>query len=786
MSPTICLNMIVKNESPIIVNTLTMLCNKINFSYWVICDTGSTDSTLQLITEFFKQTNIPGELHEHKWQDFAHNRSLALNLAFDKTDLVFIFDADDEIEGTIEMPSHPIADEYSLQFGTNHGISYCRPLLVNNRLKWEYLSIIHEFINCLTKPTSTCLLVGNYYIISGKHGNRSKDPNTYLKDAKLLEAAHETAKQSNDRLYLRYAFYCANSYKDFGDITKAIEWYNITLSQPNWVQEKYVACMRLFECHAKQNQPEVGFYYLVESIQYDSERPECLYELIRHYCGRELNQIAYNYYRHIQDFIENKYLTLTITDKLFLEPTKYDLLIPYYMILVAHKVKHKEEGTAKTITKMYEIIFTKKSQYFEMFYIEHLLYNLQFFIDICEELIPNFNTLFKSYIDFLLSNEINVYQFSFMKQYETLGCIVIPTNKITTYSTDECSKSVNILVYTGFCDVKWNETYIINNALGGSETAVIQLAREFPQKYNIYITGSVAEESVGNVHYINIDTFNDMLVCTAFHTVIVSRYIGFYELYPLVSYYQSFIWAHDCSLINYGSHTNDCNQILHTWDAKITGCVCQNEWHKQQFVNQYPSLSDKITCINNGISPNQFILSTKTKIPNRFIYTSRPERGLIRLLELWPEISEIYSDAYLIIASYCPIPLNTKEGQIMKQIIDCHKNIIYLGGLDKPTLYGMMNSAEYWLYPTCYNETSCITAMEMLMAEVICIYYPIGGLIHTIGEYGIAIKANEEIKTINELTNEQKSQLRINGREYALSCSWLERNKSWVDLMHLS
>ena len=53
-SPSICLNMIVKNESHIIKNTLEKLCNKIKFSYWVICDTGSTDETIEIITEFFK------------------------------------------------------------------------------------------------------------------------------------------------------------------------------------------------------------------------------------------------------------------------------------------------------------------------------------------------------------------------------------------------------------------------------------------------------------------------------------------------------------------------------------------------------------------------------------------------------------------------------------------------------------------------------------------------------------------------------------------------------------
>ena len=101
---TICLNMIVKDESHIIKETLEMLCNKISFDYWVICDTGSNDGTQDIIKQFFEEKNIPGELFSDEWKDFAHNRTLALNRAFGKTDLLFIFDADDELHGNINLP----------------------------------------------------------------------------------------------------------------------------------------------------------------------------------------------------------------------------------------------------------------------------------------------------------------------------------------------------------------------------------------------------------------------------------------------------------------------------------------------------------------------------------------------------------------------------------------------------------------------------------------------------------------------------------------------------------
>ena len=96
---TICLNMIVKNESHIIIDTLSKLILKVTFDYYVICDTGSTDNTVELIEMFFKIKKIKGEIHFHEWKDFAYNRSLALKSAYGKSDYIFIFDADDEIIG---------------------------------------------------------------------------------------------------------------------------------------------------------------------------------------------------------------------------------------------------------------------------------------------------------------------------------------------------------------------------------------------------------------------------------------------------------------------------------------------------------------------------------------------------------------------------------------------------------------------------------------------------------------------------------------------------------------
>jgi glycosyltransferase involved in cell wall biosynthesis len=93
MKKTICLNMIVKNESHVIERCLESVKKIID--YWVIVDTGSEDGTQEIIKQVLK--DIPGELHERPWINFEYNRNEALSLALDKADYIFFIVADDRL-----------------------------------------------------------------------------------------------------------------------------------------------------------------------------------------------------------------------------------------------------------------------------------------------------------------------------------------------------------------------------------------------------------------------------------------------------------------------------------------------------------------------------------------------------------------------------------------------------------------------------------------------------------------------------------------------------------------
>jgi len=780
---TICLNMIVKDESHIIKGTLEMLCNKINFDYWVICDTGSTDDTPKIITDFFKQKKIKGELHNEKWVNFAHNRTSALEKAYKKTDLLLVFDADDELHGNFNVPQEVSFDEYHMKFGSAHGTSYTRVLLINNKKRFKYFSVIHEFISCQEPNSTSAVIDGDYYVVSGRSGSRNKDPDKYLKDALVLASAHAEALITKDPLYLRYAYYCANSYRDCGRFEDAIKWYKITLSQDNWAQEKYMASLSIYECYNSLNQKETGFFYLIKAFTYDLERVECLYPLLVHYCCDNMNKVAYGYYLNVKEFFETKYLTTSMTSKLFINQDKANFFVPYYMVLIADKVQD-----FPCVVKMYEIVFTKKQPMFETWYVKNFLYNLQFFVSHAKD--KNFIKMANEYIRFLKSNGVPLYSFDFLKDYGKFGIEINDIFNIevkrdpTKFSKDQCKACKNIMFYTGFSDIEWNYSYMSSNALGGSEKAVAYLSKNFPSDYHIYVTGAVKPETFDNISYVNLRDMPELLKNTPFHTIICSRYIAFLDMFKDVSFYQYYIWAHDTHLINYGCNLQDV-EIVIKWSKYIDGCICQTKWHADEYISKYPQLKDKIHTINNGINTSVFS-STNVKQPNKFIYSSRTERGLVIVLALWPQILKKLPDAQLVISTYTKFPGNPEEVRV-KSIIDQYPDSIkHLGQLNAEQLYKEMSSAEYWLYPSIYPETSCITALEMLMSEVICLYYPLAGLPYTMKEYGIQMNRGNEIEKLCSLTTEQKTEMRINGRKYAESCSWTSRGNEWSELLNLS
>ena len=375
---TICLNMIVKNEAHIIASTLENICNYIPLDYWVIVDTGSTDDTKQIIRDFFESKNIKGELHETEWKNFGFNRSDALSKAFNKTDYLLIFDADDRFVGDFVLPKEFNKDGYHLKFGDN--FSYIRLLLVNNRLQWKFMGVLHEYIICTSKNYSCNFdnIGGNYHLVSGKSGARSNNPNKYRDDALILEKAYDEAANLKDDIMVRYSFYCAQSYKDAGNAAKAIEWYKKRISHGGWNQEVYYSYITIGQLYAQMNNIESAFYYWALSFDADSERCEGIYYIVKRCRENGKFQLAFHYYKWIE---KNK--ARNLLDKLFVTEDIYKYLLDYEFTIIACYVgQHKD--AISSFHAIFKYANANAENALDVGLKENIVYNLQFYIDFIE------------------------------------------------------------------------------------------------------------------------------------------------------------------------------------------------------------------------------------------------------------------------------------------------------------------------------------------------------------------------------------------------------------------
>ncbi|MBT2470557.1 hypothetical protein J7E97_22470 [Streptomyces sp. ISL-66] len=99
MNQTVCLNMIVKDEAPVIRRCLESVRPLIDS--WVVLDTGVDGRHPGC-----RPGSLPGALHQSTFKGFDASRSEAIELARTEADYVLFIDADDlmEVRAGFRMP----------------------------------------------------------------------------------------------------------------------------------------------------------------------------------------------------------------------------------------------------------------------------------------------------------------------------------------------------------------------------------------------------------------------------------------------------------------------------------------------------------------------------------------------------------------------------------------------------------------------------------------------------------------------------------------------------------
>jgi len=280
--PTICLCMIVRNEAHVIKRCLDSVRPWID--HWIVCDTGSTDGTQEVVWQALK--DIPGELHQREWVNFGHNRTESLQYGEKTgTDYLLWIDADEvlvvddpAVLDTIDKPAYRI----EMRFPT---ISYPRVNLMRADLGWRFEGRIHEYAAC--EPPAPEFLISGVYMWTDGDGARGRSGTKHLSDLRELE--HWVIDEPDNP---RAFFYLAQTYQVAQRWQEALATYSKRAGMGGYEEEVWFSLYQAGSIHNRLGNWEQAVASYLAAFAADPKRVEPLYWLALGYQGRKQDAVA--------------------------------------------------------------------------------------------------------------------------------------------------------------------------------------------------------------------------------------------------------------------------------------------------------------------------------------------------------------------------------------------------------------------------------------------------------------------------------------------------------------
>jgi tetratricopeptide (TPR) repeat protein len=321
--PTLCLNMIVKNESKIITRLLDSVSGIID-SY-CICDTGSTDNTVELIADYFGSKNITGKIVFESFINFSHNRNVALKHCEGMSDYIIFLDADMVLKvNKFEKSMLHLGDSFSILQGTEEFL-YHNMRIVKNNGKYSYYGVTHEYIN--TPSDNKNVNVDKNILFIHDIGDGGAKSDKFERDIALLIKGIEDEPNSE-----RYHFYLANTYFDSWKHEEAIDYYKKRIKLGGWQQEVWYSYYRIGQTYKRMGKISEAISTWLEAYDYFPDRIENLYEIITYYRDIGKCKLALAFYNLAKSILDKN---LKWHDYLFLQNDVYTYKLEYEFSIFA-------------------------------------------------------------------------------------------------------------------------------------------------------------------------------------------------------------------------------------------------------------------------------------------------------------------------------------------------------------------------------------------------------------------------------------------------------------------
>jgi glycosyltransferase involved in cell wall biosynthesis len=270
------------------------------------------------------------------------------------------------------------------------------------------------------------------------------------------------------------------------------------------------------------------------------------------------------------------------------------------------------------------------------------------------------------------------------------------------------SAELHIVIYTEGLPFDGDAPF--QRSLGGSESAVVFMARELARRGHTVRVFCRCQRpgEYEAVSYHDLADFPEFVEASECDVFICCRHLR--ALTAPVRSKVNVVWNHDL-LQQAGA------QYLMSLMYKVDRLFVLSEFHKQQFMRHLSLPEDRYLVTRNGVDL-ELVDQAIAGVPrhrNRLLYTSRPERGLEVMLELWPELKRRRPELRLAIAWY----ENPGADQQMADYLAALRraaselpDVEQLGALSKRDLYREIAGSGLVVYPAVFPEVSCISALE--------------------------------------------------------------------------
>jgi len=295
-----------------------------------------------------------------------------------------------------------------------------------------------------------------------------------------------------------------------------------------------------------------------------------------------------------------------------------------------------------------------------------------------------------------------------------------PTEAATTPKLEVAqSARLSVLIWTGPGFESWGPISIERGGIGGSETAVVHMARELCRRGHQVRVLSDCEPYQGihdGVEYLHFPAIQHLPTQTP-DILVTSRQPEIVLAEDKLQPKATLLWVHD---IHCGSPTTRMHEAF----LRIDRCLCLSEWHRGFFLDVYPFLNPATVLVTrNGIDTSLYAREPR-KEGNRLIFSSSPNRGLDVLLEYLPEIEAQVPDVELHVYYGFKnwrraAEMSHDEAQLrligdFEARIRSSKHVVWHDRVSQRELAQAQLASKIWAYPTAFSETSCLHGDSMV------------------------------------------------------------------------